>query len=180
MEKPLRKLQGSIAFSIVRREVTRVLGDAPSDADAECITTVVGETSQADAIYMQLFNSVAFRGLSMERRYVRCPRVECATSTGRYKSGHWPLIEHTTQDRSELVYHTVVSYGHLRYFPNLGDRRIVNEVNSTMVSFHRPKSARVGSLIGNTIVDTEAALPLPLSFMGSTIIPSPRINGDIR
>ena len=112
----------------------------------------------------------------MERRYVRRPHVECAASTGRYKIGHWPSIEHTTQDRSELVYHTVLSYGRLRYFPNLGDRRIVGEVNSAMVSFHRPKSARVGSSIGNTIVDTEAVLPLPLSFMGSTVIPSPRIN----
>ena len=112
----------------------------------------------------------------MERRYVCRPRVECVTSTGRYKSGHWPSIEHKTQDRSELVYHTVVSYGRLRYFPNLGDRRIVDEVNSAMVSFHRPKSARVGSSIGNTIDDTEAALPRPFSFMGSTVIPSPRIN----
>jgi hypothetical protein len=88
MKKPLRKLQGGIAFSIVHREVTRVLGGAPSNADAECTTTVVGETSRAVAIYVQLFNSVAFLGLSMERQYVRRPLVECVASTGRYKIGH--------------------------------------------------------------------------------------------
>jgi hypothetical protein len=65
MEKPLRKLQGGIDFSIVRREVTRVLGGAPSNADAEYTTTVVGETSRAVAIYVQLFNSVSFLGLRL-------------------------------------------------------------------------------------------------------------------